>query len=198
MNYRKITEQIRNNSPLEAYIFLGLSYYNLGKEIYPNIDTLADKLQVDRKAILRALQAFQKNNMITITKKSFNGHIKNFYTISDDNYKLIDMQLLEEDIKREVKGFLVKLDCCTFNNDSYLTYTNKELAEILNMSTETIRKYLPKCKDYIKIKKKGNKRIIEFIRKDIFIETRKNTIDMVKLIYPEILTDNDIYSRRIS
>ena len=32
----------------------------------------------------------------------------------------------------------------------------------------------------------------------IFIETRKSTIDMVKLIYPEILTDNDIYSRRIS
>lgn len=198
MNYRKITEQIREYSQLEAYIFLGLSYYNLGKEIYPNIDTLADKLQVDRKAVLRALQAFQKNKMITITKKSFNGHIKNFYTISDDNYKLIDMQLLEEDIKREVKGFLVKLYCCTFNNDSYLTYTNKELAEILNMSSETIKKYLPKCKDYIKIKKKGNKRIIEFIRKDIFIETRKSIIDMVKLIYPEILTDNDIYSRRIS
>lgn len=198
MNYRKITEQIREYSPLEAYIFLGLSYYNLGKEIYPNIDTLADKLQVDRKVVLRALQAFQKNKMITITKKSFNGHIKNFYTISDDNYKLIDMQLLEEDIKREVKGFLVKLYCCTFNNDNYLTYTNKELAEILNMSSETIKKYLPKCKDYIKIKKKGNKRIIEFIRKDIFIETRKSVIDMVKLIYPEILTDNDIYSRRIS
>ena len=113
MNYRKITEQIRNNSPLEAYIFLGLSYYNLGKDIYPNIDTLADKLQVDRKAVLRALQAFQKNNVITITKKSFNGHIKNFYNISDDNYKLIDMQLLEEDIKREVKGFLVNLNSAT-------------------------------------------------------------------------------------
>nr|DAQ01253.1 MAG TPA: helix-turn-helix domain protein [Caudoviricetes sp.] len=198
MNYRKITEQIRKYSPLEAYIFLGLSYYNLGKEIYPNIETLADKLHVDRKVVLRVLQAFQKNKMITITKKSFNGHIKNFYTISDDNYKLIDMQLLEEDIKREVKGFLVKLYCCTFNNDSYLTYTNKELAEILNLSVKRIEYYLPKCKDYIKIKKKGNKRIIEFIRKDIFIETRKSTIDMVKLIYPEILTDNDIYSRRIS
>lgn len=183
---------------MEAYIFLGLSYYNLGKEIYPNIDTLADKLQVDRKAVLRALQEFQKNKMITITKKSFNGHIKNFYTISDDNYKLIDMQLLEENIKREVKGFLVKLYCCTFNNDNYLTYTNKELAEILNMSERNIKYYLPKCKGYIKIKKKGNKRIIEFIRKDIFIETRKSIIDMVKLIYPEILTDNDIYSRIIS
>lgn len=136
--------------------------------------------------------------MITITKKPFNGHIKNFYTISEDNYKLIDMQLLEEDIKREIKGFLVKLYCCTFNNDNYLTYTNKELAEILNMSSETIKKYLPKCKDYIKIKKKGNKRIIEFIRKDIFIETRKSTIDMVKLIYPEILTDDDIFNKRIS
>lgn len=198
MNYRKITEQIRNNSPLEAYIFLGLSYYNLGKEIYPNIDTLSDKLQVDRKAIIRALQGFQKQGMINITKKSFNGHIKNFYAISDNNYRLIDMQLLDEPITREVKGFLVKLYCCTFNNDTYLTYTNKELSEILKMSSETIRKYLPKCKDYIKIKRKGNKRIIDFTRTDIFIPTRKNIIDEVKLIYPEILTDEDIRNRRIS
>lgn len=78
---------------------------------------------------------------------------------------------MDEDISRELKGFLILLKTQCFNHTSLCTYSTQELADELNLSKSTVNRYLNEArqKKYIKWNKKEQK--IRIIRKDILIET---------------------------
>lgn len=89
-----------------------------------------------------------------------------------------------------MKGFLILLKCLCLNGTNTILYSQNRLAEELNLSTGTISRYMKEAKEkgYVKKDKKG----IHLLNKDIFIITSESQLAIIKNVYPEIITDEDL------
>ena len=89
-----------------------------------------------------------------------------------------------------MKGFLILLKCKCFNGSNTCGYNQSELADELNLSPSTISRKINEgiAKGYIKKDKKG----IHLTREDIFKITKETEIGIMKCVYPNIITDEDI------
>ncbi|CAH2757642.1 Winged helix-turn-helix DNA-binding protein [Bacteroides uniformis] len=76
------------------------------------------------------------------------------------------------------------------NGTNDTLYSQNKLAEELNLSVGTISKYMKEAKEkkYVRKDKKG----IHLLREDIFIITSESQLAIIKNVYPEIITDEDI------
>ena len=102
----------------------------------------------------------------------------------------ITNKLYNEPISKELKGFLVLLKCKCLNGTNTTLYSQNKLAEELGLSKGTISRYMNEAieRGYAKRDKKG----IHLLREDIFLITSESQLAIIKNLYPEIITDEDL------
>lgn len=140
------------------------------------------------------LYKFEKEGLIQIDKTDVNGQYGKFnrcsYTLDTNHYVLITNKLYDEDISKDLKGFLILLKCKCLNGTNICKFTQSALAKELQISESTVSR---KIKEGIKNKFiKKDKNGIHLIRNDIFLITNETELAKTKCFYPEIITDEDL------
>ena len=197
MNYRKIPQLVADElRPLEAYTYLLLAsksdYNTLESKV--NQSTLAEQSNLDVKTIRNHLNKMENKGIVTVQRErkvGASGIFKfNIYHLSDENYSLISVDLLNEPIKKELIGFLVQLKLRCLNFTNLCRYSVRDLADTLPYSKSTVDRYLIEAeeKGYVKRDKQG----IMLLDKNLFIVDEKSVYEITRELYPEILTDEDI------
>ena len=197
-SYRTITEKIAGKlTPIEAYFFYCLALCSDCKTMvsYAKQETLANFFGIKKIDQIRDyLYRFEKLGLIEIDKFDVQGQYGKFnrctYKLDNEHFVEIGSQLYSEDISKELKGFLILLKCKCFNGSNTCGYNQSELADELNLSPSTISRKINEgiAKGYIKKDKKG----IHLTREDIFKITKETEIGIMKCVYPNIITDEDI------
>ena len=196
MNYRKIPQLVADElKPLEAYTYLLLAsksdYITLESKV--NQSTLAEQSNLNIKTIRNHLNKMESKGIITVQrdrKVGASGAFKfNTYNLSDENYSLISVDLLNEPIRKELIGFLVQLKLRCLNFTNLCRYSVRDLADTLPYSKSTVDRYLIEAeeKGYVKRDKQG----IMLLDKNLFIVYEKSVYEITRELYPEILTDED-------
>ncbi|MCD7940706.1 MAG: winged helix-turn-helix domain-containing protein [Bacteroides intestinalis] len=197
-SYRKITSNIAGKlNLLEAYLFYCLALcsdcYTL--ESHVKQENLANFYGIkDTDQIREWLHKFESLGLIKIDKTDVYGQYGKFnrcsYLSDTEHYILISSQLYDEPISRQLKGFLILLKCVCLNGTNTTLYSQNRLAEEFNLSVGTISKYMKEAIDngYVKKDKKG----IHLLNKEIFIITSESQLAIMKNVYPEIITDEDL------
>ena len=197
MNYRKIPQSVADElRPLEAYTYFLLAsksdYNTLESKV--NQSTLAELSGLNIKTIRNHLNKMESKEIIKVQrdwKVGASGAFKfNTYYLSDENYSLISVDLLNEPIRKELIGFLVQLKLRCLNFTNLCRYSVRDLADTLPYSKSTVGRYLIEAeeKGYIKRDQKG----IMLLDKNLFIVDEKSVYELTREFYPEILTDEDI------
>ena len=196
MNYRKITQLVADElRPLEAYTYLLLAskadYNTLESKV--NQSTLAELSGLNIKTIGNHLNKMESRGIITVQrdrKVGASGAFKfNTYYLTDENYSLISVDLLNEPIRKELIGFLVQLKLRCWNYSNLCRYSVRELANTLPYSKSTVDRYLIEAerKGYIRRNEKG----IILVNTNLFIVDKMSEFELIRRLYPEILTDED-------
>ena len=196
MNYRKIPQLVADElKPLEAYLYLLLAsksdYNTLESKV--NQSTLAELSGLNIKTIRNHLNKMESKGLITVQRErkvGVSGAFKfNTYHLSDENYSLISVDLLNEPIRKELIGFLVQLKLRCLNFTNLCRYSVRDLADTLPYSKSTVDRYLIEAeeKGYVKRDKQG----IWLLDKNLFIVDEKSVYELTREFYPEILTDED-------
>ncbi len=202
MNYRKIPQLVADElRPLEAYTYLLLAsksdYNTLESKV--NQSTLAEQSNLDVKTIRNHLNKMENKGIVTVQRErkvGASGIFKfNTYHLSDENYSLISVDLLNEPIKKELIGFLVQLKLRCLNFTNLCRYSVRDLADTLPYSKSTVDRYLIEAeeKGYVKRDKQG----IMLLDKNLFIVDEKSVYEITRELYPEILTDEDRRDHRV-
>lgn len=203
LSYRRITETIAGKLDLlEAYLFYCLALCSDCYTMISNVkqEALTEFYGIKKEEQIRQwLHKFESLNLIQIDKHPIKGKYGSFdrcrYTLNTEHYVLISKKLYSEPISRQLKGFLVLLKCKCLNGTNTCQYIQSELAQVLNISPSTISRYLKQAEDsgYIKRDDKG----IHLKDRKMFIITSETSFALVKNIYPNILTDEDMAERKV-
>ena len=200
MNYRKITQLVADElRPLEAYTYFLLAsksdYNTLESKV--NQSTLAELSGLNIKTIGNHLNKMESRGIITVQrdrKVGVSGAFRfNTYHLTDENYSLISVDLLNEPIRKELIGFLVQLKLRCWNYSNLCRYSVRELADTLPYSKSTVDKYLIEAeqKGYIRRNEKG----ILLVNTNLFIADKMSEFELIRRLCPEILTDEDYRDR---
>lgn len=201
--YRKITEKIAGClKPKEAYLFYCLALKSDFEKYDSYIEqkTLAKEYGIEDDDLIREwLYKFQSCGLITIDKRNIKGQYGLFqkcsYHLNTEHYVLITDVLKDEPISTQLKGFLILLKCKCLNGTNTTLYSQNKLAEDLGISTGSISNYLKEAEEkrFVKRDKNG----IHLLRDDIFLITQESDLAILKNIYPEIITDEDLANGRL-
>ena len=200
MNYRKIPQSVADElRPLEAYTYFLLAsksdYNTLESKV--NQSTLAQLSGLNIKTIGNHLNKMESRGIITVQrdrKVGASGAFKfNTYHLTDENYSLISVDLLNEPIRKELIGFLVQLKLRCWNYSNLCRYSVRELADTLPYTKSTVDRYLidAEQKGYIKRNEKG----IILVNTNLFIVDKMSEFELIRRLCPEILTDEDYRDR---
>ena len=200
MNYRKIPQSVADElRPLEAYIYFLLAsksdYNTLESKV--NQSTLAEQSGLNIKTIGNHLNKMESKGIISVQrdrKVGASGAFKfNTYHLTDENYSLISVDLLNEPIRKELIGFLVQLKLRCWNYSNLCRYSVRELADTLPYTKSTVDRYLIEAerKGYIRRNEKG----IILVNTNLFIVDKMSEFELIRRLCPEILTDEDYRDR---
>ena len=197
-SYRKITSNIAGKlSLLETYLFYCLALCSdcYTMESYIKQDNLTNIYGIKKTDQIREwLHKFESLGLVSIDKFDVYGQYGKFnrcsYQLDTEHYVLITNKLYDEPISKELKGFLILLKCKCLNGTNTTLYSQNRLAEELGLAKGTVSKYINEAeeKGYVKRNKKG----IRLLREDIFLKTSESPLAIIKNVYPEIITDEDL------
>ena len=197
-SYRKITSNIAGKlSLLETYLFYCLALCSdcYTMESYIKQDNLTNIYGIKKTDQIREwLHKFESLGLISIDKSDIYVQYGKFnrcsYQLDTEHYVLITNKLYDEPISKELKGFLILLKCKCLNGTNTTLYSQNRLAEELGLAKGTVSKYINEAeeKGYVKRNKKG----IRLLREDIFLKTSESQLAIIKNVYPEIITDEDL------
>ena len=197
-SYRRITSNIAGKlNLLETYLFYCLALCSdcNTMESYIKQDNLTDFYGIKKTDQIREwLHKFESLGLVSIDKFDVYGQYGKFnrcsYRLDTEHYVLIANKLYNEPISKELKGFLVLLKCKCLNGTNTTLYSQNKLAEELGLSKGTISRYMNEAIEngYAKRDKKG----IHLLREDIFLKTSESQLAIIKNLYPEIITDEDL------
>lgn len=197
-SYRKITSNIAGKLDLlETYLFYCLALCSdcYTMESYIKQDNLTNFYGIEKTDQIREwLHKFESLELVRIDKFNIRGQYGKFircsYQLATEHYVLITNKLYDEPISRELKGFLILLKCKCLNGTNTTLYSQNKLAEELGLSKGTVSKYINEAeeKGYVKRDEKG----IHLLREDIFLITSESQLAIIKNVYPEIITDEDL------
>lgn len=197
-SYRKITSNIAGKLDLlETYLFYCLALcsdcYTMKSHIKQ--ENLAKFYGIKKTDQIREwLHKFESLELIRIDKSDIYGQYGKFnrcsYQLNTEHYVFITNKLYDEPISRELKGFLILLKCKCLNGTNTTLYNQSQLAEELKLSNATISKYMQEAKEKGHVKK--DKKGIHLLREDIFLITSESQLAIIKNLYPEIITDEDL------
>lgn len=196
--YKRITEKIAGRLDLlETYLFYCLALCSdcYTMESHVKQENLANFYGIKKTDLIREwLHKFESLGLIRICKADVYGQYGKFnrctYFLDTEHYVLITNRLYDEPISRELKGFLILLKCKCLNGTNTTLYNQSQLAKEFKLSDATISKYMKEAKEegYVKKDKKG----IHLLDEDIFIITSETQLAIMKGVYPEIITDEDL------
>lgn len=197
-SYRQITSNIAGKlNLLETYLFYCLALcsdcYTL--ESHTKQENLANFYGIKKTDQIREwLHKFESLGLIQIDKSDIYGQYGKFnrcsYQLDTEHYVLISNKLYDEPISRELKGFLILLKCKCLNGTNTTLYSQNKLAEEFGLAKGTVSKYINEAEEKGYVKR--NKRGIHLLREDIFLKTSESQLAIIKNIYPEIITDEDL------
>ena len=203
MNYRKITENIKRLKPKEVVTFLALAqksdYITYKSEV--KLETLSKDTGFDYRTIRRHIKALNEAGLITIHRDKIKGirgiFDRNSYDINTEHYDLIDTeQLLDLDIKDNLKGFLAILKALCIDGTNKCMFSVERIAEETGMDAKSVYRYLSELEKANQIKRK--KDTIRLVNCSIFLTVNLDQFRVINNVYPEIITDEDIRMRRIN
>lgn len=198
LSYRRITEKIAGKlGLLEAYLFYCLALcsncYTIVSHV--KIEKLTSFYGIKKEEQISAwLHKFEDMELIEIHKNLVKGQYGTFskyeYRLNTEHYVLIRNTLYDEPIPKELKGFLILLKCKCLNGTNMCMYSQNQLAKELGLAKSTVSRHVNKAEElgYIKRNKKG----IHLLNNEMFLITNETEIAILKNVYPEILTDEDI------
>lgn len=203
MNYRKITENIKKLKPKEVVTFLALvqkaDYITYKSEV--KLETLSKDTGFCLRTIKSHIKALNEAGLITIHRDKIKGirgiFDRNSYDINTEHYDLIDTeQLLDLGIKDNLKGFLAILKSLCIDGTNKCMFSVERIAEETGMKKRNVYNYLSELEKANQIKRK--KDTIKLINCSIFLTVNLDQFRIINNVYPEILTDEDIKTRRIN
>ena len=210
MNYRKVNNKIADTlSPLEAYTYFCLTMKSDFNTYLSNVNqsTLAKDVETHQSTVQEHISKFEREGLIWIDRemnrkddKIFKkNHYQLLYDTNEDgeicHYVYIDGKLINEPIKRELKGFLILLKIRCLNYTNICAYSARELAETLVIGKSMVNNYLKMAEETGYIKRDKKKKTIQLLKDEIFIVARETDIAITRKLYPEVIAD-DMFDKR--
>ena len=96
-----------------------------------------------------------------------------------------------------MKGFLILLKLRCLNGTNICKYSIRELADTLTISKSTVDRYIKEAESFNYINRYIKKGIIRITLDEIFYTTKESQIAVMKRLYPEVLTDEDLLTGEI-
>ena len=84
------------------------------------------------------------------------------------------------------------------NGTNICKFSIRELADTLTISKSTVDRYIKEAESLGYIMRDMKKNIIKLTLDNIFYTTQESTIAIMKRLYPEALTDEDILTKNIN
>lgn len=144
-------------TPKDLVIYLAIRRFLNGKtgECYPSLATISKKAGAAINTVRKSIDTLEKTGYLIITKQG----IKHYYSFpKDKTFEPFSFDFLDkEDLTFSEKAYLIASQQFMFKEkgEGKITYSNKELAEKINMSEKTISRINQSLvkKDYLTIEK---------------------------------------------
>lgn len=113
------------------------------KLAWPSLETISQESQCSIPTVRTSITRLKKDGLIDVIKRTGQSTMYKFKDLLKDFERFTPEFLDNPDITPEEKAYLIGLHSQSYKNQDYAvtTYSNKELAENLNMSVRNIQRY---------------------------------------------------------
>ena len=127
-----------------VYATLHLYRNNKTYKCNPTMKQLADKINVSLDTIKNSIDKLEKLGFIKIEQNKRGNIINNIYYLPNiDNYTKIPASFIENNkYNAKLKGYAISFRNLCFTDSLQCKYTNKQIADKLNITEKTSNKYI--------------------------------------------------------
>lgn len=199
MNFRRINQNVNRLNAIDTYryFYLAVNTDMFTLETHIKQSTLAEAWNL--KSSSAVIKRFEDADLLTKDKEYIGGQYgvfpRNTYHIIIGKWVGISVELLNEPISDELKGFLILLKSLCINYTNRCLYTAPdELADwMIKLKTEDIDRLLNEAEQagYIKGEIEKDKRFITLTRNDLFAVWEENEGQKLYRLYPHPFTQEE-------
>lgn len=192
MDFRRINQNVNRLSAIDTYryFYLAVKADWITQETHVKQSTLAEAWNL--KSSSAVIKRFEDAKLLTKETDYIGGQYgtfsRNTYQIIIGKWVGISVELLNEPISDELKGFLILLKSLCINYTNRCLYTAPDgLADwMIKLKTEDIDRLLNEAEQagYIKGEMEKGKQFITLTRDDLFLVWEENRGQKLYRIYP--------------
>lgn len=192
MNFRRINQNINRLNAIDAYryFYLSVNANWVTHETHIKQSTLAKAWNI--KNVSSVIKRFEQAKLLYKGQENITGQYgrfkRNTYYIIIGKWVGISIELLNEPISDELKGFLILLKSFCINHTNRCLYTtSEELADwLLKVKVTDIEKLLDETEQagYIRGDIEKGKRFITLTRDDLFAVWKESEGQKLYRLYP--------------